>query len=461
MFVKVTRLRSNPGDYPWGLTVTKPDKVSGRARGPRPVTGYAFRYAFHSPSDQDEAVIELLRRNRDFRMLWMASVVSLGGDWFATVALIGRITDLGKGTWITPAVAAALVFVCLMLPSFLVTPIAGPLADRFDRKQIMIAASVLQAVAALLFLLPTRSTIWLAFVAQALVATLAGFFSPASQASLANLVSKEELPKAGSLLGTTWGAMLALGSWAGAWFSTQFGRNAAFIANAASFLLAAFIITRIKGRTRAEGTVRQRMRPIADTAAALRFARTNRPLFYLLFSKGGFGLASGIVGLLTSLASTRFNGGDGTLGLLLGGRGVGVVLGPIIAGRLGASNEVSGILRACGLSCMVYGSMYFLVGHAPYLWLAFVLTALAHLGGGTQWTLSTYGLNANTPDEFRGRIGSADFALVSLSMSISFVAGAFLDRRFGTTAAFTTLSIVSIAWGMLYLKATNTIRSGV
>jgi MFS family permease len=403
-------------------------------------------------------VIDLLRRNRDFRMLWFASVVSLGGDWFATVAIIGKITDLGKGTALTPALVASAVFVCQMLPAFLVTPIAGPLADRFDRKQIMIAASLLQSAAALLFLLPTRNTIWIAFVAQLLVATLAGFFSPASQASLANLVSKEELPKAASLLGTTWGAMLALGSWAGAWFSTQFGRNPAFIANAASFLLAAFIITRIKGRTTAEGAVRQRMRPIADTADALRFARTNRPLFYLLFSKGGFGLASGMVGLLTSLATTRFGGGDGTLGLLLGGRGVGVVLGPIVAGRLGATKEVSGILRACGLSCLVYGSMYFFVGHAPYLWLAFVLTALAHLGGGTQWTLSTYGLSANTPDEFRGRIGSADFALVSLSMSLSFVTAALLDRRFGATTAFTVLACVSIAWGLLYLRATTTIR---
>jgi MFS family permease len=394
-------------------------------------------------------------------MLWMASVVSLGGDWFATVAIIGKITDLGKGTFLTPALVASAVFVCQMLPAFLVTPIAGPLADRFSRKQIMIGASLLQAAAALLFLLPNRNTIWIAFVAQLLVATLAGFFSPASQASLANLVGKDELPKAASLLGTTWGAMLALGSWAGAWFSTQFGRNAAFIANAASFLLAAFIITRIRGRTRAEGTVRQRMRPIADTAAALQFARVNRPLFYLLFSKGGFGLASGMVGLLTSLASTRFGGGDGTLGLLLGGRGVGVVLGPMVAGRLGATKEVSGILRACGLSCLVYGSMYFFVGHAPYLWLAFVLTALAHLGGGTQWTLSTYGLNANTPDEFRGRIGSADFALVSLSMSVSFVAAALLDRRFGATTAFTVLACVSIAWGLLYLRATTTIRSEV
>ena len=325
----------------------------------------------------------------------------------------------------------------------------------------MIAASVLQAGAAVLFLLPTRSTIWLAFVAQVLVATLAGFFSPASQAAVANLVPPEDLQQASSLLGTTWGAMLALGASLGAWFSAQFGRNPAFIADICSFLVAAFFITRLRGRTRAEshGT-RPRMRPIADTRAALGYASRNRPLFLLLFSKAGFGLSSGVVGVLSSLATTRFGGGDRTVGILLAARGVGVVLGPIVAGRLGVTTDVAGILRACSIGCMVYGVSYIGVGSAPYLWLAFLFTAIAHLGGGTQWTLSTYGLQATTPDEYRGRIGSADFALVSLSMSVSFVGGGWLDRQFGATTAFNVLAVVAIVWGALYLRATSTLRTG-
>lgn len=395
-------------------------------------------------------------------MLWLASVVSLGGDWFATVALIGKVTTLGKGSWLTPALAASFVFVCQMLPSFLVTPFAGPLADRIDRKRIMVTASLLQSGAALLFLVSDRGTLWLAFAAQAAVATMAGFFSPASQASLANLVTPTDLPKAASLLGTTWGAMLALGSSLGAWFATEFGRDAAFIANACSFVIAALLITQIKGRTRAaSNTVRARMRPVVDTRAALAYARTNRALYFLLFSKGGFGLASGVVGVLTSLADHRFGGGDRTIGILLAARGIGVVLGPVVAGRLGGKKDVAGILQTCGLSCLVYGVAYLGVGHARYLWLAFLLTAVAHLGGGTQWTLSTYGLSANTPDEFRGRIGSADYALVSLSMSISFVVGGWLDRAFGATTAFTVLAMVSITWGALYLRATTSIRASL
>lgn len=407
-------------------------------------------------------MLDLLRRNRDFRRLFAASVVNLGGDWFATVALIGLVTDLGKGTRLTPALAASLVFVSQMLPAFLVTPIAGPLADRLNRRTIMITASLLQAGAALLFLLPTRNTIWLAFLAQAIVSTLAGFFSPASQASLANLVSKEDLPRAAGLLGTTWGAMLAIGATLGAWFASAFGRDAAFLADAASFLVAALILSTIKGKTNAAlaaGTVRPRMRPVADTKAALSYARKDTALFYLLFSKAGFGLSSGVVGVLSSLAHTRFNGGDGSIGLLLGARGVGVVLGPIAASKLGSKKNVPDILRACAISCMVYGVAYFAVGHAPWLWLAALLATVAHLGGGTQWTLSTYGLQANTPDEYRGRIMSADFALVSLSMSLSFIAAGWIDRTWGATTAFTVLAALSIAWGTLYLRGTRTLRN--
>ena len=120
---------------------------------------------------------------------------------------------------------------------------------------------------------------------------------------------------------------------------------------------------------------------------------------------------------------------------------------------------MASILRACALSCFVYGVFYIGVGHAPYLWLAFVFTAVAHLGGGTQWTLSTYGLQASTPDEYRGRIGSADFALVSLSMSVSFVGGGWLDRQFGATSAFTVLGLIAFGWGALYLRATSSLRA--
>ena len=75
----------------------------------------------------------LLRRNPDYRRLFLAQVVSFAGDWFATVALVGLVIDRTGSD-----IAATLVWVAAMLPAFVVTPLAGPMADRYDRKRIMV-----------------------------------------------------------------------------------------------------------------------------------------------------------------------------------------------------------------------------------------------------------------------------------------------------------------------------------
>src|SRR5205085_11571911 len=125
----------------------------------------------------DAAVWSLLRRNRDFRALFLAQVISYMGDWFASVAMLGLVLDLTHSD-----LAATLVFVSQTLPSFVMTPLAGPAADRFDRRQLMVGVSGIQVAAAALFLLARdSSTVWLAFVAQGTISALAAFFQPASQ----------------------------------------------------------------------------------------------------------------------------------------------------------------------------------------------------------------------------------------------------------------------------------------
>src|SRR5438477_9946641 len=127
-------------------------------------------------------MLSLLRRNRDFRAVFVAQVVSYMGDWFASVAMIGLVLDATHSDF-----AASLVFVSQTLPSFLMTPLAGPAADRFDRRRLMVGVSGIQVAAAALFLLARdSSTVWLAFVAQGTISALAAFLPPASHAPLPN-----------------------------------------------------------------------------------------------------------------------------------------------------------------------------------------------------------------------------------------------------------------------------------
>ena len=398
---------------------------------------------------------QLLRTNRDFRALFTAQIVSLGGDWFATVALLGIVGELSS----SPSLAKGLIFVAQSLPAFLVTPLAGPVADRYDRKRVMLTVSFIQAVAALGFLAIGPGRLWIAYVAQGIVTALGAFFGPASQAAVANLVDPEDLPTAMSTLGATWGTMLAVGASLGGVFTKFFGRRASFLADAASFLVAGLLLLLIRRSTRAAGAgQRARMRPLHDTREALVLARGDRHLRALLPSKAGSGLSSGVVGILTVLAIKRFHAGDGGTGLLLGARGFGVVLGPILAGRLGGNRDIARILRLCAFGSLGYGLFYAGVAVAPTIVLAAVFTTIAHLGGGTQWMLSTLGLTVATPDEYRGRILSADFALVTLTMSISFVLAGLMADHLGATVALLVFAGVAVAWGLFYLRLTSKLR---
>ena len=424
-------------------------------------------------------MISLLRRNGDFRALFFAQIVSFAGDWFATVAMLGLVIDRTGSS-----AAATAVFVVQTLPAFALSPLAGPAADRFDRRTLMIAVSLLQAASAGLFLVALHGPVAFAFVAQGLVSALGTFFAPASQAALPNLVDAEDLPLATVMLASTWGAMLAIGAAAGGLFALAFGRDAAFLADGLSFLLAAVLIASVRRPTQeanSEGR-RGRIRPLADTIETVRYARTNPVVAALLGSKLGFGLGGGAVGMLALLATGPFHSGDGGTGLLLAARGLGVVAGPFVARRLvtrwgvrpqpepdrtveGAVGNgrkealaTAGILLACGVAGVVYGLGYLVVGTAPVLAVAVAGALLAHLGGGAQWTLSTYGLQAAVPDYIRGRVFAADFALVTVTMSISLVASGALAEVTGPRLPTLLLAAVSCLWGIAYLTLTRPLR---
>lgn len=401
-------------------------------------------------------MLALLRRNRDLRLLFGAQVVSFLGDWFADVALLGLVLDLTHSS-----IAASLVLVASMLPVFLMTPLAGPAVDHLDRRKLIVGVSALQCLAALLLLGVGPGEVWLAFVARGAISALGAFVAPASQAAIPNLVDEEDLAKANALLGSVWGAMLAAGAAIGGAFTVAFGRNASFVADAVTFVVAGALVFAIRRpmSARAGGNrPARRVKPIGDTIEALRYAHGNRDVRYLLFSKTGLGLAGGVVPLLAVYGKEVFHGGDAAIGILLAARGFGALIGPMVAGRA-TTKGVAGILGACGIAAIVYGGGYTVVAVAPVLAIAFVGAFVAHLGGGAQWTLSNIGLQIAVPDELRGRIFAADFALVTLSMSASMLLSGWGASHFGARPVTLVLAAIAALWGFAYLGLTQAVRS--
>ncbi|MGH2380237.1 MAG: MFS transporter [Candidatus Limnocylindria bacterium] len=221
--------------------------------------------------------LRLLRENRPFTRLYGAQLISFAGDWFATVALLGLSLEL------TGSAALAAMVLVLQTAGFAVaSPIAGALADRFDRRKLLVAADLARVPVALAFLLARKpETLWIAFVAVALLAIGAAVFEPTSSASLPNLVEPEQLPEANVLLGSAWGTMLAVGAALGGVVVATLGRDAAFVVNAASFAISAVLIVGIR-RPLQQPRERAPTRRIgldsmaASVATAIRFARGRR-----------------------------------------------------------------------------------------------------------------------------------------------------------------------------------------
>ena len=386
----------------------------------------------------------LLVRNRDFRRLFLASVVSLAGDWFSFVAVAALVTELTSH-----AGAPAFVYAATVIPVFLASPIAGMVADRFDRKRVLVIADLARVPLALV---PCLAAWWgsapLAIAGVIALAVGASFSDPIASAATPNLVEPEELASAQSLMGAVWGSMLMVGAGIGGLVAELLGRQAAFVIDALSFGVSAWLVAGIRRPMQQPATT--------DTPGTLReavgYIRTSPVVLRLVFAKVGVSLANGIVGLLPAFATRRFAGSSVATGLLFAARGLGAMIGPILArGIVGATPGRRAIAMICGISTLSYCVVYAVFPLVHVFAVAVVLVVLAHLGGGAQWSLSTYGLQRETPDHVRGRVMSLDYGLATLAIGASAVAAGLLADAFGESVATWWLAAAGAGYGLVWL----------
>jgi len=402
-------------------------------------------------------MIKLLRSNADLRALFFAQVISFMGDWFVFVAMTGMVKDATGSEFLV-----SLAYVAFTLPAFLASPLAGSLVDRFDRRRLVIVVSFLQAFAALGLLTSSADRVWPLFLFQGCISALAAVVKPAIDAGVPNLArSPEELRLATVLFGSTWGVMLAVGAAVGGVFSETFGRRASFVADAITFLIAVGLLSRIR-RPMQQARVgpKRSIKPLGDMAEAVRYARKDTPVLALLASKGTFAIGSGTVSQLPVLATAVYGWKDGGTGLLFGVRGVGTALGPLIASRF-TRGDLSKVLRVCGLAGIAFSVCYVAAAWSPVIFVAATFIGLAHLGGGAQWTLSTYGLQLRTPDYIRGRVMAGDYAIVTLTLSVSALIAGVLSDAIGVRWTITTFAAVAFFAGCAYLVLTRNVVSRI
>ena len=411
--------------------------------------------------------LQLLRSNRNFRLLWAAQVVSELGDWFYSLAVYSLLLELTHDR----AQSVALAVVLQVLPATFAAPAVGTVNDRLPRKQVMIASDVARFFVVLgMLAVRTPGTVWLAYLLLFAETVGASFFAPAQSAVVPNVVAPGDVLTANALGSITWSFCLTAGSAIGGVAAVLLGRDAVFVLNALSFLASAWLIRRMTfeephaancGNFRAPDLLN--FAPLAEGA---RYLRADKRRFATLFVKCGIGILGANNVLLPILGQRVFPapfagvdaGRAGLLGmsLLMGARGAGSLIGPVIAGKwVGDSHSRMGAGIVIGFLCAAAG--YVLLGLSGTLALAAAMVVLGHAGLSTNWVFSTTLLQFYTGDRFRGRVFAAENGLFMLTISASsYAAGAALDL--GTPARLLAIALgaamlaPAAAWGWAMVR---------
>jgi MFS family permease len=399
---------------------------------------------------------QLLRQNRDYRLLWAGQVVSQLGDWFSLITLQSLLLHLTGH-----ASSLAALMLAQMLPVFALGPLAGVVVDRLPRKWVMVATDVARAVLALGFLLARDpQTAWIAYACMAALSSLTVFFEPARLAVTPAITRPEELVTANALGAVTWSVLLTSGSLAGGIVTTFLGPYVAFLLNSLTFLLSALFIQGIQVPHDSSAT--HSRGGFGDLIAGFRYVAQRPNLMALLSVKAVWSLTGGSVVLVTLFGQRLFplspDRGPLSISLLTAASGLGTALGPILARRITGSDPRR-MFRAIPAGYIIGGLFFLALGRSWSLASAGAALFLCRMGGSMLWVFSTVLLQMQAEDRFRGRVFAAEASLFTLMMALSGLAvGAAIDRGASAFAAATALGVICLVPGIAW--STGLRRSG-
>ena len=397
--------------------------------------------------------LQLIRENRDFRRLWIAAVISMLGEWFNTIALFFLILEYTGSEFLL-----GLLFTVRMAGFAILQPFIGLMADRFNRKMLMVVSNLLQAGLALCFLLVNDSSdiAWMIGL-SGLMMVLHGVYMTAERASLPNVVSEEDLATANALDAASWSTALCLGAMLGGIVVSFYGTNAAFIVDSLTFLVGTLFLVNLKLPQSIDESMKG---PLFSTGIRnIKFGwnriRSQPALFRIVFAKASWNVAGGgLAGVYLVLMGANVDGFGAAFGfgLFFFARGVGTGLGPILARAFLTDEEAWPSL--VGHLIVASGMIYFLVGiSVPYaLWTTVILVIFAHSASGANWVLSTVMMQQWVEDEVRGRVFSVDMLILSVAFSTSTsVAGYLMENTdLGIRNGILLFSSVMVLSGVVF-----------
>jgi MFS family permease len=378
-------------------------------------------------------------RHRDFALVQLGNGVSQIGTWMQYVALAWGIHQLTPWPF-----AVALSLVAQFAPSLVLSPIAGSVADRFDRRTIVIVGNVVMMGPPILIgVLVTlgAQTIPLLLGLAALGGAAQAMAQPAMTSIVPHIVPEDEITQAIAGVSVVQNMTRIVGPSIGALAINQWGLASAFYLNSFSFLAVVLAWTFVRPVTR--GAPPRRESFSVQTREGLTFARGNPQVMRLLVLTVVMSAVVFQSALLPVIASNVLHSGASGFGLLQSAGGPGAILGAMLAGELVTDRRRR--LALVGGSLLMGGG-YLLVAASRALW----LTA----GGVTVFGFSFFLVNAVsqtilltvTPDRYRGRVMGL-FAMVTVGgIPIAALLGGALGSWLGPTQAVGIAGVIVLAY---------------
>jgi MFS family permease len=367
-------------------------------------------------------------RHRNFRLFFTGQIISLIGTWMQTIAeawLVYRLTG-------SSLKLGAIAF-CAQIPVFLVAPIGGIIADRYDRRKIVIGTQVSAMVLALTYAALTLLhgsdgrmliTVKEIFVLAAALGVVNGIDIPARQSFMVEMVGKEDLMNAIALNSSMFNGARIVGPAISGLLVAAIGEGWCFFVNGISYIavIAGLLMMNVQSRR-----VITNESPTQHILQGFNFVKNARPIRDMLFLLGVVSLVAMPYAVLMPIFADRIlHGGPEGLGMLMGATGVGALLAAL---SLAARSGLRGLGRVIGYAGLGFGASLIAFSLSRNFWLSVVLLVPVGFGMMLESTTSNTLIQAMVPDELRGRV-MAVYTMMFMGMAPlgSLSAGAVADR---------------------------------
>lgn len=450
---------------------------------PNPIDNDAKNYA-----DEEDSYTALLRRNRELRLYICSLLVTNCGEWLTYIASIDLIETKLASLDQESRTAISILVLVRLLPNVFFSSLGGMLADKYDRRKLMVGLDAASAMAGLLFVLAYElQSITIVYVATIVQQILCGLYQPSSYSIIPMLVHNDDkdLKKATTMQGLVWSAMQALGAALSGIVVDALGIRTCFrrynsignaiatrqyshisllpVLDAATFLLSSVLIWMVRGDYRAAPEEKRNAEIQLTSDHGTSYIEGVKYLFSsyfaaLIFLKGFGGLAYGACDILNVVLSEQSNGtvaddlsSDLKLGAMFAFVGMGCLIGPLVTEPFVDAERPATLQLSCVLSFAAATIGY--VGwswKSTSFWFLCGFAMIRAAGASIIWINSSILLQKFAAAEMMGRVMSMDYAIALSTEALSAYLCGYLMDRYG-------LSFHQVAFGLTIISLVSTI----